>query len=116
MSKSTLSAKSLPPPVHSALHLLGEDIRRARKRRRISIRDMAERAMVSPGTIQRIEKGDASVGIGIMASVLWVLGLHQRFESMVAPETDSIGQREDLSRLPKRVRRGKVTPDDGFDF
>jgi len=44
----------------------------------MSMSDMAERMMVNLKTVQRMEKGDPAVGIGIAATALWVLGLHRR--------------------------------------
>ena len=54
----------------------------------MSMSEMAERMMVNLKTVQRMEKGDPAVGIGIVATALWVLGLHRRLGDLVAPETD----------------------------
>ena len=64
--------------VKDQLQKLGHDLPLARKRRRTSLRDMAERMMVNLKTVQRMEEGDPAVGIGIIASALWVLGMHRR--------------------------------------
>ena len=39
---------------------------------------MAERAFITPKTLRRVERGDASVAVGIYAMVLFVLGLADR--------------------------------------
>lgn len=49
---------SLPIPVISALRKLGQDINDAKRRRRITLKLMAERAGLSRSTIGKIEKGD----------------------------------------------------------
>jgi len=67
----------MPLPVKRALRKLGNDLRAARLRRRISTAVMAERVMVSRPTLLRMEQGDPSVSMGIYATALFVLGLHE---------------------------------------
>jgi transcriptional regulator with XRE-family HTH domain len=93
------------------LQKLGRDIAVARKRRRMSLTEMAERMMVNIKTVQRLEKGDPSVGIGIVATALWVLGLHRRLGDLVTPESDQIGLQEDMKHLPRDFRRSKKQTD-----
>ena len=93
------------------LQKLGRDIAIARKRRRMSLSEMAERMMVNIKTVQRLEKGDPAVSIGIVATALWVLGMHRRIAGLVAPETDQIGLQEDIKRLPRDFRRSKKQAD-----
>jgi len=57
------------------LRKLGADIHDARRRRRLPMGIVAERAFTSRTTLQRIEEGDPGVGIGIYAAVLQALGL-----------------------------------------
>lgn len=115
MPKATRSTKALPLSVMSELEKLGRNITIARKRRRLSMKNMAERAMVSVETIQRLEKADPSVGIGIIATVLWILGVHQRLGDLITPENDKIGIQEELQHLPRDFRRSKKSTND-YDF
>lgn len=94
----------LPIPVIRALHKLGQDINDARKRRRITIELMAERANVSRATIAKIQKGDSSTSLGAYASVLFVLGMTERLNTLVDATHDLIGRRLEDEKLPKRVR------------
>jgi hypothetical protein len=55
------------------------------------------------------------VGIGIVATALWVLGLHRRLGDLVAPETDRVALQEDIKNLPRDFRKSK-TQTDKFDF
>ena len=57
----------LPLPVKRALAKLGEDIRSARLRRRISTEVMAQRAFITRMTLSKVERGDPSVSLGIYA-------------------------------------------------
>ena len=63
------------PAQHRQLAALGERLRLARKRRRLSTVQMAERVGVSRDTFARVEKGDPAVSLGIYLRVLRVLGL-----------------------------------------
>lgn len=62
---------------------LGNDIRTARIRRRITMDLMSKRASISRTTLTKIEKGDPSVSLGIYATVIFVLGLVSNLENLV---------------------------------
>jgi len=115
LPKATQSSKALPAIVIDQMQKLGRDITIARKRRRLSMSEMAERMMVNIKTVQRLEKGDPSVGIGIVATALWVLGLHRRIGDLVSPESDQVGLQEDIKNLPRDFRRSRKQIDK-FDF
>jgi transcriptional regulator with XRE-family HTH domain len=63
------------PAQRRQLSALGERLRLARKRRRLSAVLMAERVDISRDTLNRVEKGDPAVSLGIYLRVLRVLGL-----------------------------------------
>lgn len=104
MSKKKIDS-SLPMQASDALRKLGESILIARKRRKITKKNMAERMFVSIPTLNRLEKGDPNVGIGILASALWCLGLHRQISSIANPDSDEIGKSLELNRLrtPKKL-------------
>lgn len=93
-----------PLRVQRSLAKLGSDIQNARKRRRIPVRVMAERALIAPGTLVKIERGDPGVAIGFYASVLFVLGMSDRLGTIVDAATDELGLSLESENLPKRVR------------
>ena len=84
-------SKGLPLPVLRVLRTLGKDIRDARLRRRIPTAIMAERASVSRTTLNKVEKGDPGVSLGIYATVLFVLGLSDRLGDLADIRNDSVG-------------------------
>lgn len=92
-----------PAAVRRALRKLGADIHDARRRRRLTMAVVAKRAFTSRSTLQRIEAGDASVGIGIYASVLQALGLLDGLADIADIGNDSVGQALASAELPKRV-------------
>lgn len=100
---------SLPIAVGRALRKLGEDIRDARRRRRIPTAVMAERASISRTTLNKVEKGDPGVSLGNYASVLFVLGLSERLSDLADVRTDTLGLDLEEERLPKRIRQSRQT-------
>jgi hypothetical protein len=68
---------------------------------------VAERASIARATLRRVERGDASVGLGVYATVLWVLGLGDRVGQIAAPETDAVGLSMEDERLPQRISSGR---------
>jgi transcriptional regulator with XRE-family HTH domain len=100
----------LPIAIRRELKQLGSDIQRGRRRRRLTAAMVAERAQISRPTLRRVEHGDASVGLGVYATVLWVLGLGDRIGRLAAPETDLIGLSMEDERLPQRVSAGRRRP------
>lgn len=76
---------------------------------------VAERAFTSRSTLQKIEEGDTSVGIGIYASVLQALGLLDSLGHLADIANDPVGQALASADLPKRVhpKRASAGRDDG---
>jgi transcriptional regulator with XRE-family HTH domain len=103
-----------PAAVRRTLRKLGADIHDARRRRRLPMAVVAERAFTSRSTLQRIEAGDANVGIGIYAAVLQALGLLDGLGEIADISRDSVGQALASAELPERVRikRTPRKPDD----
>ena len=100
-------AINLPIPAKKALRKVGKDIGDARKRRRITMELMAERAGISRVTLGKIEKGEPTVSMGAYAAVLFTLGMVDHFQNFVDASTDIIGRELEAENLPKRVRHRK---------
>jgi transcriptional regulator with XRE-family HTH domain len=93
------------PAVTRAIAQLGEDVSRARRRRRLTRASLAERSGVSEATLKRLEKGDGSVALENFARALHVLGELDRLEKLLDSSTDELGLVLMDEQLPKRVRR-----------
>ncbi len=89
------------------LILLGEQIRLARLRRKLSTEQVAERAGISRSTLWLIEKGTPSVTMGAYFQVLFVLGLEKDFLKLAAD--DELGRKlQDIGILPKKRAPKKI--------
>jgi hypothetical protein len=100
-----------PAAVQRALRKLGADIHDARRRRRLPMAVVADRAFTSRSTLQRIEAGDTSVGVGIYAAVLHALGLLDGLSQVADISNDRVGQALSSADLPKHVHlKRKASP------
>jgi transcriptional regulator with XRE-family HTH domain len=67
------------PKHQEIMERLGENIKLARKRRKLTTVQVSERAGIDRTTLYKIEKGNTSVTIGAYFNVLRVLGLQDDF-------------------------------------
>lgn len=88
MPKTAQALLQLPPATAAAIEKLGADLAVARLRRKESLKNWAKRMGVSIPTLQRLEAGDPSVGIGIVATALWLIQRDGELGNLAAPEHD----------------------------
>ncbi|KAA9129586.1 helix-turn-helix transcriptional regulator [Marinihelvus fidelis] len=97
-----------------ATALLGGLIRAARKERKLTAQELADRAGISRGLLQRIEKGDLKCEIGAVFEVATLVGV-RLFDSDEPTLARHLGQtRDKLALLPKSVRKKRATVQDDF--
>lgn len=81
---------------------LGANIQIARKRRKMSLVELAAKSSVSKTVLSRIEAGDVSVGFGKVFNVLDALGLLTGIADVVNPDLD----RQQTMKEIKNLREG----------
>lgn len=113
MSKNSLAHSALPRQVSETLQRLGSNIKFARQRRKMTQAQLAQKVLVSVGTIIRLERTPETVSLGVLAQVLFVLQLIPELAALASPERDTIGMQLELARGGSRVSR-KQTLDPGF--
>jgi transcriptional regulator with XRE-family HTH domain len=98
------------PQEQRLLSGLGERLRLARKRRKLSNAAVAQRAGISRTTVYKVEAGDPGATLGAYIRVLAVLGLEADLELLAAD--DRIGRKlQDLAlEPPPSAKRRKVDP------
>jgi transcriptional regulator with XRE-family HTH domain len=97
-----------------AVSLLGALIREARNERRLSSQELADRAGISRGLLQRIEKGNLKCEIGAVFEVATIVGV-RLFDADESGLSAYLSQaREKLSLLPKSVRKKSKAVYDDF--
>lgn len=88
------------------LSTLGENIRLARLRRKLSVRSMAERAGIAVSTLGNIEEGSPSVSLGNYLQVLTVLRLED--DILLIADKDPLGRQIQDAGLIVKKRAPKV--------
>ncbi|QCF27507.1 helix-turn-helix domain-containing protein [Hydrocarboniclastica marina] len=67
--------RTYSPYTRAAVALLGEQVRAARLSQRLPVAEVAERVGTSRGFIQRLERGDLKVEIGLAFEVAFIVGV-----------------------------------------
>ncbi len=93
----------LLPKHERLLANLGENLRLARLRRKLSAEQVAERADVSRSTLHLMENGSAGTSLGKLVQVLAVLGLEQDLTQIGID--DVLGRKLEDARLTETRRR-----------
>ncbi len=96
-------ARSLFPATQRRAEALGERLRAARLRRRMSEAEMAERAFVSRMTLRKLEAGDLTVSAAVLARVLEVLALDQDLDKLAANDVVGHGLVDARTPMPHRT-------------
>ncbi len=102
MQKNTLV---LLPKLEKILAGIGESIKLARLRRKLSTEQVAERANISRPTLWAIEKGTSTVAMGAYAQVLFVLGFEKDLLKLAGE--DPLGRKLQDAKLLVKERAPK---------
>ena len=114
MSRLLKLSESAPYAVKLATRELGQRIRLARKRRKMTLQQLAARAGISYQTAFAVEKGHLMTGIGAYFALIWALGLDNEMTQFMDPERDLEGKQLALAATPKRVRAKIEVASDDF--
>jgi transcriptional regulator with XRE-family HTH domain len=95
----------LLPKLIKILEEMGENIKLARLRRKLTTEQVSERAGISRSTLWQVEKGLPSVSLGTYAQALFVLGLEKDFQ-LIAKD-DVLGRKLQDAELSIRKRAPK---------
>ena len=112
MPRSTTRAYS--SYCRNAVALLGGMVRAARKERKMTAQEVADRAGISRGLLQRIESGNPKCEIGVVFEVAAIVGV-RLFDADENALTGHLSQtREKLALLPKSIRKKRKVVRDDF--
>ena len=108
-------AAVIMPQTREILAQMGEQIRLARLRRKLSLELVAERAGISRATLISIEKGTPTVSIGSYAAVLHALN-NMDSDLLLIAKDDEFGRKLQDLALPTRRRAPKKGADIDLDL
>lgn len=94
----------------------GRLVREARKRRNMTLRELANRAGVDPRTLAQLEAGQAGVSIGTFFQVLSILNLVRGIEEFLKPENDIETAALKVRRIRKKKRTGRTLSPEEVNF
>ncbi|MBC8007216.1 MAG: helix-turn-helix domain-containing protein [Prolixibacteraceae bacterium] len=118
------TAPLITPPDQKRLALLGERIRAARKRQRVTAVAAAQAAGISRVTLHRIERGEPTVAIAAWVAVATALGLSfDLLDAKAAAGTTKLPKKIRLRDFPQLKKLAwqlqgvdEVTPQDALDL
>lgn len=90
---------------------VAESIATWRKLRGLTQAQLAERADVSRGVVQRIEAADGGVSVENLLRIMRALGIHDLLAEALDPLASDIGRLRSDRALPRRVRPRRLTDD-----
>lgn len=107
MNKKNASTKVF---IYSELELkkLGENIKLARERRKMTASELAIKASVSRMALMRIEKGDETVGVGKIFNVLSALGLLKGLADIADPNLDRAQAINEIINLREGISKNNI--------
>jgi transcriptional regulator with XRE-family HTH domain len=106
--------RTYSPYAIEAAQLLGARIRLARRERRWSMRELAERAGITTPTLARIEHGDLTVGLGVAFEAAALVGVPLFHEDRADLSIDLDRTSNRVALLPQRVRPRREDVKDDF--
>jgi len=99
-----------PHAIEQGLKRLGANLRIARLRRGLTLRQVAEKIGTGVRAVGDAEKGKPSTAVSVYVALLWLFGLMSDFELLADPGRDEEG----LS-LALRRERTRARPARGLD-
>jgi transcriptional regulator with XRE-family HTH domain len=110
MARPLQFGSTAPARVKALAAAIGQRLRIARKRRRLTQAELGARAGINRLTVRKVEAGEVQTAIGAYVAMTWALGLDKQLDELFA--SDPEGEALERARLPQRVREGSTDKDE----
>ena len=100
------------PLALEAARLLGGHVAAARRERRWTLNELAERVGVTKTTMSKVERGDLTVGLGVAFEAAAILGVPLFSDDANRRRAEAARIDDRLSVLPRSVRAPRQVDDD----
>jgi transcriptional regulator with XRE-family HTH domain len=104
MSRKNTLADAPPYVVEQSLKRLGENLRTARLRRNITIKEAAEKIGTGSRAVAAAENGKPSTSAAVYMALLWIYDLLEQMRDVADPASDEEGLGLSMSRERTRAR------------
>jgi len=112
MTAKNILIAAPPYPVEQALRRLGANLRTARLRRNLTIKEVAEKIGTGPRPVSDAEKGKASTSAAVYIALLWAYDLLGPMEAIADPASDTEGLALSAQRERARAPKSKELDSD----
>ena len=112
MVRRNILTNTPPFAVEKALKSLGENLKTARLRRDLSIKDVADKVGTGVRVISDAEQGKPTTSVVVYMALLWAYDLLETADNLANPLNDEIGLRLLEAKQPKRSKSRKVMDND----
>lgn len=112
MVQRNILTNTPPFAVEKSLKSLGENLKTARLRRGMSIKEVADKIGTGVRVVRNAEQGKPTTSVVIYMALLWAYDLLQAVDDLANPLNDEIGLRLLEAKQPKRSKSKKVMDND----
>lgn len=106
MPRKNTPPTDYPQAVIQQIDLLAQNIVVARKRRKETQAQWANRLGVSQPTMARIEKGDPAVAMASYVMCMWLINPGCSLADLIAPQRDTVALEREIAKVrPQRMKR-----------
>ncbi len=115
---SSWKNKTLMIEAEEELRMMGQNLRVARERRKLTVAELSKRLDVDRRVIDKLERGDPTVSFGALMQVLSFFGIVKGISQFLAPENDIEETILEARKFRKslKAKKGKVFSKDELDF
>ena len=104
MAQTNMFSKGMPATLSLTLSAFGENLKTARKRRKLSLQQVADKLGVGVRSVMDAEKGKPTTAVSTYMGLLWVYGLLGGMKGVADPLKDAEGIRLAAARKKKTIK------------